>query len=99
MVHKKTDDEKMLEADPAVPPGAHTIGNDWMGTSSAPPGTTPYDDGIAAHTPRYRAYCSGCSWKGDDTTDRRAAEKDAQQHQVDYPGHSAFVQAVQPPTA
>lgn len=47
---------------------------------------------IAAETKYFFAVCSGCSFRGEETTLRRIAQEEARQHMVDYPGHSVFVE-------
>jgi hypothetical protein len=92
MKNKKTD-KTMIDPFHTETVSGHSMGDFGGGSTSG-----DHDNGgsIAAETTYFTAICNGCSFRGDATTERRDAMEQAHQHMIDYPGHSAYVEAQQP---
>lgn len=89
----KLTDQKMIDPYHTETVTGHSMGDfGASGRSTGTSGTSSDGSSIAAETKYFFAVCSGCSYRGDETTLRREAQEQAQQHMVDYPGHSAFVE-------
>ena len=89
--------EKMLEAfrDPAVPDGADTMSDDWLGTAGGPAGGSFGAGGgdAGADAGAYcQAACDECGWKGTRTQSYKVASKECHDHNNQYgDGHAAYI--------
>lgn len=94
-------DKVMIDAFHPETASGHSMGTFGAGGIGGSPAGGEHGDGgsIAAETTYFTAVCTGCSYRGDTTTDRPAALEQAHQHMVDYPGHSAYVDVKPAPTS
>jgi hypothetical protein len=101
MMKNKTTDKTMIDAFHPETASGHSIGTFGAASSGGSPAGSEHGDGgsIAAETTYFTAICNGCSFRGDPTTERPAVLEQARQHMVDYPGHSAYVEAKSAPTS
>jgi len=90
----KLTDQEMIDPYKTETVTGHSMGDFGAsgGPSTGSSGTGSDGASIAAETKYFFAVCSGCSFRGDETTFMRTAQEQAHQHMVDYPGHSAFVE-------